>query len=950
MTENLYPTTWIFEVTDSAPRLIASWPAELKRSADLDAALREAVTRACSTRTRQYVEIDGDTDGERVAVTATPTIGPPGDSPGDSPNGSSDMISHVVCTVTPRRPHHTASDLDSAVLLTDAAPLGMVRTDANGLVIYANAKFREIIGLSGDEALGDVWNRVGVHPDDVELMMTRSAETIGRGRDFFGRFRLLRPDGEVIWVHARARQIWDEDGNFGGLVGSMADVTEQITAEANQQRLAVALEATTDIVAIAAAQGELVYANRAARKILGVGENADISEIHIDEFETESAQALVAETILPTLEAEGTWQGEITLKTRTGREIPLSLVSIAHRDASGNIDYVSHVGRDVTEQRRFEAELENRAAQREVVVELGQSALGDEDLSVLMDNVVRSIASTLAVSDCHILEYVSETADFLTSSGVGRLFDGVRAADSPVADVAERSLTLGSDVADDGQSAAVVIGEPDNPWGILLVHGAQREHEFMSYDMQFLKAIAHVIASAIGRQRDRGELVHQALHDSLTGLPNRTLMLDRLDHALARAGRKRETENSVAVAFLDLDHFKVVNDSLGHASGDELLVSIAKRLTAAVRPGDTVARFGGDEFVIICEDIDRDEDLDEFACRIIDEVSQPLMLGDREVIQTASIGIARAGAPMDTPEHLVANADAAMYRAKERGRARHELFDEAMRSRSITRLENVTAMRRALERDELRVYYQPIVSLATGDPIGMEALLRWIHPVRGLVYPEEFIPDAEDTGMIRTYGAWVLDHACKQAATWDEMFPQERMYIAVNLSARQLTDPHLVDTVRGALGDSGLEPNRLSLEITESVLMDDAELSLETLRTLRDIGVGLAVDDFGTGYSSLSYLRQLPVDALKIDRSFVDGLGSEAEDSAIVEAIISMARALGLGVVAEGVETTDQLTELRRLGCTAAQGHLFSEAQPPASLAEQLDIGIGFGRPTVTPG
>nr|MDQ3757682.1 EAL domain-containing protein [Actinomycetota bacterium] len=433
-------------------------------------------------------------------------------------------------------------------------------------------------------------------------------------------------------------------------------------------------------------------------------------------------------------------------------------------------------------------------------------------------------------------------------------------------------------------------------------------------------------ASAIeAMRRAFGEAVHQATHDALTGLPNRTLVIDRLTHALARA---RRTPRGLAVLFVDLDRFKVVNDSLGHSVGDEVLVQIADRLQSAVRPGDTVSRLAGDEFVVICEDFNDESDLTSLGERMAQAIARPLHLYGRDTVITASIGIAVAS-PEATAEDLLRDADVAMYRAKERGRSRIELFDQAMRTRMLDRLETEHALRVAIQKGALVMHYQPTVCLTTGRVLSVEALLRWQHADRGLVSPVDFVGLAEDTGLIVPLGRWALVTACEQLAAWRAAHPElEPLQVSVNLSAGQFADPHLVSMVAAALEESGLPSENLWLEITESVLMEEAEATVDTLRALRALGVRMSIDDFGTGYSSLSYLKRFPVDVLKIDRSFVDGLGVDPEDQAIVTAVVSLARALGLGVVAEGVETAEQLDEVRRLGCNSVQGFYLGRPQP----------------------
>ncbi len=435
------------------------------------------------------------------------------------------------------------------------------------------------------------------------------------------------------------------------------------------------------------------------------------------------------------------------------------------------------------------------------------------------------------------------------------------------------------------------------------------------------------------RKQIEEQLVREALHDSLTGLPNRALLVDRLTQAIARLPRR---DGPLCVMFIDVDRFKVINDSLGHEAGDEVLVELARRFSSVLRPGDTVARFGGDEFVVLSEELAHDGEALTTAERLQNVTNRPISVQDSEVMVTVSAGIAVSRSVTDHPSALLRDADAAMYRAKQGGRDRSVVFADEMRDEAIGRHETEQQLRRALSDDQLVLHYQPIIELATGRVTGVEALVRWQHPTRGLVPPSEFIPIAEEIGLIVQLDDWVLEHACKQLAAWQGNNPELTM--SINLSGLQFSRTDLVSQVAGALERTGANPERVALEMTESVLMRDAEDTVTVLRDLRGLGVRLDIDDFGTGYSSLSYLKRFPVDALKVDRSFVFGLGSNAEDRAIVQSVIALAQSLGIATIAEGVETTTQLEVLRELGCTSAQGYLYSRPHPPQDLTGLVGI------------
>ena len=436
------------------------------------------------------------------------------------------------------------------------------------------------------------------------------------------------------------------------------------------------------------------------------------------------------------------------------------------------------------------------------------------------------------------------------------------------------------------------------------------------------------------RRELRERLAHAAVHDLLTGLPNRVLFMDRLELALNRAQREHRL---AAIMFLDLDRFKLVNDSLGHEMGDQLLSQVAQRLGGALRAVDTLARFGGDEFTVLCEVEDRAEAV-EIARRLVTAMEKPLTVSGIEMFVSVSVGIALSTEGTESGTEMLRNADVAMYRAKELGPSRIEVYQADDETRTVRRLRTSNELHRALERDEFELYFQPVVDMRDEHMVGLEALVRWRHPSRGLLLPGEFISLAEDSGLIVSLGAWVLREACDQAARWHELRTSAgqsggRLNVSVNVSARQLADPTFPRQVVSALDGSGLDADKLWLEITESTLMSTGDATLSTLSALRDIGLHLEIDDFGTGYSSLNYLKRLPVEALKVDRSFVDELDCDSDDVAIVRAVVALGDSLGLAIVAEGVERPTQATELLDLGCPLAQGYLYGVPQPASALA-----------------
>ncbi|MEA2319306.1 MAG: hypothetical protein QOD44_3495, partial [Solirubrobacteraceae bacterium] len=614
--------------------------------------------------------------------------------------------------------------------------------------------------------------------------------------------------------------------------------------------------------------------------------------------------------------------------------------------------------KEIAARRRNEDELQRRADQQQAVARLGHAALRETDVAALMNEVVTTVSATLGVELCKVLELVPQKRRLRMVSGVGWRQELTCGAEVSADESSHVGYTLLSerpvvvrDLAAETRfrpsglltrrgvvsGLAVAIHGREAPYGVLAAHTSQLR-EFTDDDVNFVQAVANVLATAVERHRDDERHRRAALHDSLTGLPNRSLALDRIAHALRRRDREGGT---VAVLALDLDRFKLVNDSLGHAAGDELLVALAPRLRDAIRPGDTVARFGGDEFVVVCDGLDGPGAAVRVAERLSGTLAEPVELASGPQFIGASIGIALAQGEGHTPDSLLRDADAAMYRVKERkGGDRHELFDEHMRDEVLRRVTTESDLRRALDARELRVHYQPIVDVRTERPVSVEALARWEHPERGMIPPSEFIEVAEDCGLIAELGLQVLEQAADQAAEWQRAFGFP-LGLAVNVSGRQLAQAGFPEQVAAIAARSGLAPGTLSLEITESVLLEEADSTMAVLARLRETGIRLILDDFGTGYSSLSYLKRFALHALKIDRSFVDGLGADDDDSTIVEAIVRMAHSLRLAVVAEGVETEAQLSQLRRLGCDSAQGYLFSRPLAPADMSELLGTRLG---------
>jgi diguanylate cyclase (GGDEF)-like protein/PAS domain S-box-containing protein len=795
--------------------------------------------------------------------------------------------------------------------LVDDAPVGQVITELDGTLVEVNKAFLALMGSSRAELFARD-PRSLFHPDDL-AEMSRQVERLRRGdtQYFESQRRLVRSDGSTLWAAGGTTLI--KEGSKQYLHFAIQDITERRLAEEalreSEARFRTLTEALPVGVYRASPDGRLLYVNPKWSEITGLSEAEAVGR-SVRRLIHEDDRAGVFKSYQDSLERDEPYHARYRIVRPDGelRWVSTHGAAIADEGSRAPSGFLGSI-EDITSL----VEVQEERARLASIVESTSDLVGIIDVDTGRLEYLNEAARALLGLDHHD-DQDAHSSEFYEP-------EAFEIWTSVVRPTLERGETWTGEMP-----MRAADGSPIQVWqsiaGTFRADGS-------------LAQVAAVGRDVTERRRLEAELAHRATHDDLTDLPNRTLLLDHLALALARASRDRRL---VALLFLDLDRFKQVNDSLGHQTGDQLLSAVAERIGDVLRPADTVARLGGDEFVVLCEDVEDEHHAVAIAQRVMTAIEgEPFALKGVSLAVTASVGVALSAGREDAhPEALLRDADAAMYRAKDHGRARYELFDESMRQRAAIRLQLADDLAHGIEHGHIEVHFQPCVDLVTGRVVNVEALARWAHPVRGLLSPVEFISLAEETGLIVGLGLRVLTDACAQARSWLDELGDEAPIVHVNLSARQLTTPNLSLLVRGVLESARLPADRLCLEITESVLMEDASSTIETLRRLKEIGVSLGIDDFGTGYSSLSYLRRFPVDVLKVDRSFIDGLGPDPEDSAIVAAIVNLAQTLDLSAVAEGVETPSQLRRLRELGCAAGQGYLFAHPVPAEDLRQML--------------
>jgi len=728
---------------------------------------------------------------------------------------------------------------------------------------------------------------------------------------------------------------WSSDGTFLGYAGSCADISDLIDSETarrlEEDRFRALIDHSFDMVSIYDDIGNFAFASPSHERVLGytpaelVG-TSPVDLLHPDD--REGVAHAFAEQLLVTGESSPI---EHRIRRRDGSWVWVESVAI-NLGQDPAVHGILVNARDVTDRRRAER---IAAAQAGILELVARGAALDGVLADIIEMVEHwipeSVAAIILVDEVGGVVYVAaapnlpEDARAAISGFPASVVDEMYPDDVVITEVRVNPLhpVTGEVLLAHGFRAwwagAINDAEAGARLGAVVVLRRDDTRPTPS-ERTLLASAANLAAIAIARDRAQALLAHQATHDTLTGLPNRQLALDRLRRIEVQP---RQGGPLTAVLFLDIDRFKVLNDSVGHDAGDRLLVELGNRLREALRPSDLVARFGGDEFVMVCEQIGTEVDAYTLANRVLEVVQAPFVLDGSEIVVTASVGIAMVGD--ESPEAVLRDADAAMYLAKDRGRARVEVFDDDLRARVVARLDIERDLRKAVDDGAFVLHYQPVVSLLQDTLAGFESLLRWPHPTHGLLPPAAFLEIAEETGLIRPIGMWARAEACRQAVAWGAAHPEwGPLVMGVNLSPLELRDRDLAAGIEETVRASGLSPEFLVFEVTERLILDDPRLARALLDRLSSLGVQLALDDFGTGSAPLAHLRELPLQAIKIDRSLVSGLGRDAFDESLVEAVIELTRRLDLFSVAEGVETVEQEQRLRAAGCMLAQGHLFA--------------------------